>query len=133
MGGVGYFRGIAVAILTFVAVTPFRAYGETTTTSGKLASVATPALADPNIFALPFTAPAYDLDKVGVEKFHKAPPTPSIDTVDLGKSVLKVDVIDGVVTRPDTPDLTDVIVPARPGKKRSTPRYFGLTLSTPTH
>ena len=34
---------------------------------------------------------------------------------------------------PGTPDFTNVIVPLRPGKKRTNPRYFGLTLSTPTH
>jgi hypothetical protein len=34
---------------------------------------------------------------------------------------------------PGTPDLTNVIVPLRPGKKRSTPRYFGFALTTPTH
>jgi hypothetical protein len=120
-------------MLAFMAVTPFDAYAETVTPSGKLAFVAPPAVADPNIFALPYAAPAYDLGKFDIEKFRKRPTPPSFDTVDLGKSVLRVDVVDGVVTRPDTPDLTDVIVPARPGKKRSTPRYFGFTLSTPTH
>jgi hypothetical protein len=58
----------------------------------------------------------------------------SFDTVDLGTSALQLNVTD-IVTQPapGTPDFTNVIVPLRPGKKRTNPRYFGFTLSTPTH
>ncbi len=89
---------------------------------------------DTRTFALPFAAPTYDFGKLDTGKFRKEIPDVALDTVDLGKSLLRFEVVD-VATRPiaDTPDLTDVIVPLRPGKKRSTPRYFGLTLVTPTH
>jgi hypothetical protein len=91
-----------------------------------------PTVANTHSFALPFAAPAYDLGKIDPGKFRKETPELSFDTIDLGKSSLRFDLVDNVVTRPDTPDLSDVIVPVRPGKKRSTPRYFGFTLVTPT-
>ena len=97
------------------------------------APVPTPALADPQRFALPYATPKFDLGGLESGKFRKDAPPLSFDTVDLGTSSLRFDLIDNTMTRPDAPDLTDVIVPLRPGKKRSTPRYFGLTLVTPTH
>ena len=92
------------------------------------APVPTPTLIDPHFFALPYAPPVYNLGK-----FRKEDPSLSFDTVDLGKSSLRFDLVDNTTPRPETPDLTDVTVPVRPGKKRSTPRYFGFTLSTPTH
>lgn len=84
-------------------------------------------------FALPYTTPTFDLGAIDNRKFLKERPEVSLDTIDLGKSALRLDVAD-TATRPapDTPDLTNVIVPLPPGKKRGTRRYFGLTLTTAT-
>lgn len=84
-------------------------------------------------FALPYAAPKFDFGAADNRKFLKEPRELSLDTIDLGRSALRLDVAD-TATRPapDTPDFTNVIVPLPPGKKRGTRRYFGLTLTTAT-
>jgi hypothetical protein len=93
------------------------------------APIAKPALTQ-DYFALP----KFDFSTVDPGKFRKEPPQTSFDTIDLGGAALRMDIAEGLTPpTPDTPDLTNVIVPLAPGKKRTTPRYFGLKFSTPTH
>jgi hypothetical protein len=129
-GGRFHISGVVAAVLSLAAFAPTSsAYAEPTVPTAAFASVATPNMRS---LALAFAAPTYDLSKLSPGKFLKETPELSFDTVDLGKSSLRFDLVDNGVTRPDMPDLSDVIVPLRPGKKRSTPRYFGFTLVTPT-
>ena len=97
------------------------------------APISTPTI-EVQAFVPPYIIPKFDLGAIDTSKFRKAAPEMSFDTVDLGTSALQLNVTD-IVTQPapGTPDFTNVIVPLRPGKKRTNPRYFGLTLSTPTH
>jgi hypothetical protein len=82
----------------------------------------------------PYAVPKFELGTIDTGRFRKEIPETSFNTVDLGTSALRLDLADIMTTpAPGTPDLTNVIVPLRPGKKRSTPRYFGLALTTPTH
>ncbi len=99
-------------------------------------SLSTPLL-DHDAVAQPYLAPNHSAAKpVDPTKFQRSDlPQRSLDTIDLdGKSALKFDVKE---TAPravaNVPDFSNVIVPLAPGKKRETPRYFGLTLSAPTH
>jgi hypothetical protein len=133
-GAVNTFGGILAALIGFAAFAPNAAVKAEPAPPAVFAPVRTPTVTDPKSFSLPLAAPAYDVSKLNVGKLHKEVPEISFDTIDLGLSQLRVEMAD-IATRPipDTPDLTDVIVPARPGKKRSSPRYFGFTLSTPTH
>lgn len=124
----------AVMVLTAPA-----ALAESTTPHKFPSYLATPLL-DHNAVALPYAAPSHSTGKIGVSvdpsKFQKSDlPAPSLDTIDLGgKSVLRLDVTEaGSRAVANVPDFTNVIVPLAPGKKRETPRYFGFTLSTPTH
>ena len=96
------------------------------------APVPTPTYSS-GLFALPYAAPTFDFGATDNRKFLKEPRELSLDSIDLGKSALRLDVAD-TATRlaPDTPDLTNVIVPLPPGKKRGTRRYIGLTLTTAT-
>ena len=138
MGGVAkalQIGGCVAAVFLLAASAPNNsAFADQTVPPAHFAPVTAPPMPDTRTFALPFAAPTYDFGKLDTGKFRKEIPDVALDTVDLGKSLLRFEVVD-VATRPiaDTPDLTDVIVPLRPGKKRSTPRYFGLTLVTPTH
>ncbi len=133
-GGVNKFGGILAAFIGFAAFAPSTMIKAEQAPAARFARLPSPAVTDPKLFVPPFTAPAYDVGKLDPGKFHKEVPEISFDTIDLGLSQLRVEMAD-IATRPipDTPDLTDVIVPARPGKKRSSPRYFGFTLSAPTH
>jgi hypothetical protein len=82
----------------------------------------------------PYAAPKFEFGSVDTTKFRKEAPEVSFNSVDLGKSALRFDLADVVTTpAPGTPDLTNVIVPLPPGKKRATPRYFGFALTTPTY
>lgn len=96
--------------------------------SASFAPVPQPTYVNPQFY----TPPAYDIGKFDLSKLGKEAPPPAFDSVDLGKSVLRFDLVDNTMTRPDAPDLSDVIIPLRPGKKRATPRYFGMTFVTPT-
>jgi hypothetical protein len=134
-GGVVHFCGFVAAVCGLATFAPHNpAFAEPAAPPAVFAPVPTPLVAEPHPFALPYSAPTYDLSQRDAGKFRKNVPEVSLDTVDLGRSLLRFEVVD-VATRPipDTPDLTEVIVPVRPGKKRSTPRYFGFTLTTPTH
>ena len=87
-----------------------------------------------------FASPVYGLDKVDTGKFRKdAPEFVLPDRVDLGTYNLRLDTSrtpTEFIPRAtnDAPDLSDVITPARFGKKhgRSLRNYFGLTLTTAT-
>jgi hypothetical protein len=98
------------------------------------------SLLDHDAVALPYAAPRHVTGKaaehVDPGRFHKGGlPAQSLDTIDLGgKSTLRLDVTEtNTRAAADIPDYTNVIVPLAPGKKRETPRYFGLKLSAPTH
>jgi hypothetical protein len=132
-GGVIQICGIAAAVFALTTFAPDNFVSAEPAPPAAFTPVPTPAVAYSNLFALPYAAPTYDFGKLDPSKFRKDVPDISLDTVDLGKSILRVEVVDNVVTRPGDPNLTDVIVPARSGKKRSTPRYFGFTLTTATN
>jgi hypothetical protein len=99
-----------------------------------------PSIYYPNMLALAFAAPAYDFGKADPGKFRKDTPEFTLpDRVDLGNYMLRLDTSrtpTEFVPRAstDAPDLSDVIAPARFGKKhgRGLRNYFGLTLTTAT-
>jgi hypothetical protein len=137
-GGRGLLRNgwclAAVLVLTAPA-----ALAETTTPRQFPTYLATPLL-DHDAVALPYAAPSHRSDKAAEQvepgKFQKnGLPAKSLDTIDLGgKSTLRLDMTEtNTRAAADIPDYTNVIVPLAPGKKRETPRYFGLKLSAPTH
>lgn len=115
------------------------AFAETPASRNFPAGLSTPLL-DYNSVALPYAGSKGTDQKSGgavdTSKFQKKDmPAPSLDTIDLGgKSTLRFDVTEtNTRATSDVPDYTNVIVPLAPGKKRETPRYFGLKLSAPTH
>lgn len=131
ISGVGGF----IASFFLLAAVPLAnvAYADQPLPRTRFAPIPTPTLQTQS-FALPYAAPKFDLGAIDTSKFLKESPQPSFDTLDLGKSALRLDVADAAtLPAPGTPDLTNVIVPLPPGKKRATRRYFGLTLTTPTH
>jgi hypothetical protein len=133
MGGVGYIGSMMTATAALIAIAPSNAVNAEPEPPSLSSPLPVPTIVDPHYFALPYAAPTYNFGKLDIDKFRREAPPIAFDSVDLGKSILRFDLVDNTMTRPDTPDLSDVIVPLRPGKKRSTPRYFGLTLVTPTH
>ena len=134
-GGVSFYRlGGVVFVLVVLAVGPLAtiASADQPLPRSYLAPIPTPTFGPPN-YALPYAVPKFDFGPVNTGKFVKEIPELSFDTLDLGKSALRLDVADAAYqAAPGTPDLTNVIVPLPPGKKRGTRRYFGLTLTTPT-
>jgi hypothetical protein len=125
------FGGIFAAATVLAALTTI-ANADQPSPQSVFAPIPTPTYSS-GPFALPYAAPKFDFGATENRKFLKEPRELSLDTIDLGKSALRLDVAD-TATRPapDTPDLTNVIVPLPPGKKRGTRRYFGLTLTTAT-
>ncbi len=127
--------GLCLAAV-MVLVAP-AALAETATPRKFPSYLATPLL-DHDAVALLYVAPGHSADKIGAAvdpgKFRKSNlPAPSLDTIDLGKSALRLDVADTATQpAPGTPDYTNVIVPLPPGKKRGMRRYFGLVLTTAT-
>ncbi len=135
VGGVRFtlIGGIAAAVAVYAAASiADSANADQALAQSYFRPVPTPQF-DSQSFALPFATPKFDLGAIDNRKFLKEAPELSFDTIDLGKSALRLNVVDAS-TRPaaDTPDLTNVIVTLRPGKKRSNPRYFGLVLTTAT-
>lgn len=113
------------------------AFAETPASRNFPAGLSSPLL-DYNSVALPYAGSGDHKSSTAVDasKFQKKDmPAPSLDTIDLGgKSTLRFDVTEtNTRATSDVPDYTNVIVPLAPGKKRETPRYFGLKLSAPTH
>ena len=134
--------GIVAAILVLVALPPNNTaraqQAASAPPSQSEPATSGPPLLDPNLFKLPQTAPNFELDKLDLEKFRKA--TPEIappDRIDLGKYMLRLDTSRNVVdfvprALNDAPELSDVIMPTRTGKKhKQMQNYFGLTLTTP--
>lgn len=128
--------GILTALFVLVVLPPISA------ARGQQAASAPPASAapqvDPDLFKLPYAAPNYDLDKLDLGKFRKdTPESKPLDQVDLGKYMLRLDTSRNVVdfvprALNDAPDLSDVVMPTRTGKKqKQMQNYFGLTLTTP--
>ena len=91
------------------------------------------------MFAFAAPAPGFRFDKFDAEKFYKKKPELQLDRVDLGATTLRfdtsrnpIDFVPRAVT--DAPDLSDVIVAPRLGKKRGSrpmQNYLGLTFITP--
>jgi hypothetical protein len=132
VGGVGFTRFggiIAAALVGAISV----ASADQPLPRSQFAPIPTPII-KPDSLVQPYTTPKFDLGAIDQRKFHKERPEVSFDTIDFGKSTLRLDVADAA-TRPlaDTPDLTEVIVPLAPGKKRTKRRYFGFTLTTQTN
>ncbi len=132
-GGVIHFCGVFAAVCALATFAPRNsASAEPAPPLAAFTPAPAPAVNYSHFFALPYGAPTYDFGTLDPSKFRKDVPDVSLDTLDLGKSILRVEVVDNVVIRPGDPNLADVIVPVRPGKKRATPRYFGFTLTTTT-
>jgi hypothetical protein len=132
-GGVRFthFGGIFAAAAVFAALTSV-ASADQPAPQSIFAPIPTPTYSS-GPFALPYAAPKFDFDSADSRKFLKEPRELSLDTIDLGKSALRLGVADTATQpAPGTPDYTNVIVPLPPGKKRGTRRYFGLTLTTAT-
>jgi hypothetical protein len=133
LGGVQFtlFGGIFAAAAVFAALTSV-ASADQPAPQSIFAPIPTPTYSS-GPFALPYAAPKFDFGSADSRKFLKEPRELSLDTIDLGKSALRLDVADTATQlAPGTPDYTNVIVPLPPGKKRGTRRYFGLTLTTAT-
>jgi hypothetical protein len=136
VGGVSFSRiGGVIASVYLLAATPLASvvHADQSVPRTYFAPILTPRI-ETQSFALPHAPPKFDLGAINTSKFRKEPLQPSFDRLDLGTSALRLDIADTTTPpAPGTPDLTDVIVPLPPGKKRATRRYFGLTLTTPTH
>lgn len=131
VGGVRFTRLGGVIAATLVAAMSM-ARADQPSAHKYFKSVPTPTL-ETEHFVLPYAAPKFDFGTIDTSKFVKEAPALSFDTIDLGKSALRLNVADAA-TQPatGTPDFTNVIVPLAPGKKRSTRRYIGFTLTTAT-
>jgi hypothetical protein len=135
-GGVSTCRvGGFIAALVLLAAVPLASVvrADQLLPQTHFAPIPTPTI-ETQSFALPYAAPKFDLGAIDTSKFRKEPPQRPFDRFELGTSALQFNIADTTTQpAPGTTDLTDVIVPLPPGKKRATRRYFGLTLTTPTH
>jgi hypothetical protein len=135
-GGVRFSRiGGVIATVYLLVAAPLASvvHADPSVPATYFAPIPTPSI-ETQSFALRYAAPKFDLGAIDTSKFRKEPLPSSFDKLELGTSALQLNIADTTTQpAPGTTDLTDVIVPLPPGKKRATRRYFGLTLTTPTH